>query len=89
MQETVFEHLAGNGMATVTAAERWSIGMVKRLAEKHPEDVEIVAENADGTLVAHVPAGWMKLRPPRRVNLTDEQRAAASERMKAARNAKR
>lgn len=35
-----------------------------------------------------VPKKWIKVGPPRQVNLTDEQRAAAAERLSAARSKK-
>lgn len=84
MMETIYEHVGGNDTFTVTAAERWSIGMIRRLAEKHPGDVVIAAENADGSVVAHVPAAWMRIIPKRSVELTDEQRQERAERMRRA-----
>lgn len=85
VMETTYEHTAGNGTFTVTAAERWSVNMIRRLADKHPEDVTIIAENEDGSIIAHLPASWMKIRPQRRRELTDEQRAEIGERLKASR----
>lgn len=85
MTETIYEHIGGNETFTVTAAERWSIGMIRRLAEKHPGDVVITAENADGSVVAHVPSAWMRIIPKRSVELTDEQRQERVERMQKAR----
>lgn len=55
MSETVYTHLAGDPHITVTAAEKWSRGMVQRLAEKYPDQVQIMCTNDDGSCVAHVP----------------------------------
>lgn len=85
MMETIYEHIGGNDTFTVTAAERWSVGMIRRLAEKHPGDVVITAENADGSIVAHIPVAWMRIVPKRTVELTDEQRQERAERMRRAR----
>lgn len=85
MKETIYEHADGNDTFTVTAAERWSVGMIRRLAEKHPGEVDITAENEDGSIVAHVPASWMRIIPKRSVELTDEQREERAERMRKAR----
>lgn len=85
MKETIYEHADGNDTFTVTAAERWSVGMIRRLAEKHPGEVVITAENDDGSVVAHVPAAWMRIVPKRTVELTDEQRQERAERMRRAR----
>lgn len=85
MKETIYEHADGNDTFTVTAAERWSVGMIRRLAEKHPGEVVITAENADGSVVAHVPTSWMRIIPKRMVELSDEQREERAERMRKAR----
>ena len=85
MKETIYEHADGNDTFTVTAAERWSAGMIRRLAEKHPTEVVITAENEDGSIVARVPASWMRIVPKRTVELTDEQREERAERMRRAR----
>lgn len=75
----------GNDYFTVTAAERWSIGMINRLKEKFPEQVQIICENDDGSILARVPKEWMRIVPKYKKNMSEEQRRAASERMKALR----
>ena len=85
MAETVFEHLDGKDTWTISTDERtWKNRLVK-LAEQHPTEAECVAVNRDGSVMYHVPASWVKIRPPRKVNMTDEQRAALAERLKSAR----
>lgn len=87
MRETVYEHIDGNNTFTVTAAERWSIGMIRKLAEQYPNDVEVVCENSDGSLLAHVPSTWMRIRPKRHRDISDEQRKALADRLRAGREA--
>ena len=82
IRETIYEHAAGSDTFTVTAAERKSVGMLRKLAEKHPGSVEIVAENADGSLVARLPYSWMRIVPKRQVEMSEERRLAAAERMR-------
>ena len=84
--ETVYEHVSGNKTFTVTAAERWSKTMIKRLKERYPDEVEITAENNDGSLVAHIPTDWMRIVPKRHVTMSDEQKKELTERLIAARN---
>lgn len=85
MAETVFEHLDGNKTFTVSTDERtWKNRLVK-LAEQHPDEVECVAVNRDGSVMFHIPASWIKVKPPVKRNLTDEQRAELSERIKSIR----
>lgn len=74
--EFVIEYIDGNATCTVTAETRKSVNLLRRLKSKYPDQVEIVAENYDGSLLAHCPADWMQLWPPRRLNLSPEQRAA-------------
>lgn len=85
IRETIYEHAAGSDTFTVTAAERKSIGMLRKLAEKHPGEVEIVAENADGSLLARLPYSWMRIVPKRNVVMSEEQKEAAAERMRSMR----
>lgn len=86
IRETVYEHIDGNDTFTITACERWSINMCKRLKEKYPDEVEIVHENEDGTLLVHMPYKWMKVKPPKKMNLSEEERAIRAERLKGFRN---
>lgn len=85
VKETVYEHQLGEPTFTVSTQERTFISMLRRLKEARPDEVEIVAENPDGSLCAKLPVSWMKIRPPRRVNMSEEQKAAAAERLRAAR----
>ena len=64
--------------------QKW-INRIKKLAEKYPDDVTIRhrPEDNDGCICATLPAEWLRIAPPRASNLTDEQRRAAAERMKA------
>jgi hypothetical protein len=79
-KETCYSHLSGDDFMEITACERWSIGLVWRLKSKYSDEVEIIAENPDGSLVAQMPYKWMKIRPPRK--LSDEEKAALAKRFK-------
>ena len=83
--ETVFEHLDGKDTWTVSTDERTWKNRLAKLAEQNPAEVECVAVNRDGSVMYHVHASWVKVRPPRKVNMTDEQKAALAERLKLAR----
>ena len=86
--ETVYEHASGNDTFTVTACERWSKGMITRLKERYPDEVDIRHVNKDGSIVAHIPFEWMRIVPKRKDTMTDEQRELARERMAALRKAR-
>ena len=64
--ETCTDHVRGEGFFTITAAETWSIAMVKRLKAKYPEEVEIRITNPDGSVVARFPFAWMRIVPKRK-----------------------
>ena len=53
-------------------------GMVEKMAKARPNDVQIIARNKDGSIFAHIPIGYVKLRVPR--ILTEEQKAELVER---------
>lgn len=68
----------------VSTDERWMINRIMRFAEKHPGAVAIIKEpqDNDGCLYCKMPSNWLKITPPVKRELTDEQRAAAAERFK-------
>lgn len=55
IRENVIEWITGDNRITVSLTQKRFINRVKMLAEKHPELVDIVAENRDGSLCAHLP----------------------------------
>lgn len=68
----------------VSTDERWLINRIMRFAENHPGKVEIIRQpqDNDGCLYCKLPANWLKITPPAKRELTDEQRAAAAERLR-------
>lgn len=73
--------IRGGEYAEVSAYNgSWLKGRVIKLAEQHPEDIKILANNKDGSIFAHIPAKYVKLRAPR--ELTEEQREKLIERGK-------
>lgn len=86
VNECAANFIKGEKVASVTAASgmKWN-NSIRKLAEEFPEKVQIIAVNEDGSIFAHVPSSWMKIQPPRKVEMTDEQKAAAAERLRAVR----
>lgn len=83
-RENAIEWLDGQTVATVTLCSQKLRNKVMRLAEQYPDDVEIRAEpeSNGGTVVAHIPRKWVKISPPPKREMTDEQREAARVRLK-------
>ena len=86
VNECAANFIKGEKVASVTAASgmKWN-NSIRKLAEEFPEKVQIIAVNEDGSIFAHVQSSWMKIQPPRKVEMTDEQKAAAAERLRAVR----
>ena len=77
-------------MVSVTAYEKKYIKQLKTLWEKHPDEVKIIDVNDDGTWCAHLPKKYVHVSIGERAKreMTEEQKAAAAERMRLAREKK-
>ena len=82
--ENCIEFLNGQSEITVSFCSQKWINKIKKLHDKHPEDVEILAENNDGSIYAKMPIKYLKISAPKIVS--EEQRQAASERLKNSKN---
>lgn len=78
--ENVIEWTRNQKQASVTLCQGRVITRVKELAEKYPEECQILAQNKDGSIFAHIPTEWIRINPP--MNLSDEEREARAERMR-------
>ena len=85
--ENAIEWLDTQQKATVTLHGGRLKNRVMKLAEEYPDEVEIRREPDEngGFLVAKIPAKWVKITPPRRLELTDEQKEELRERLSVAR----
>lgn len=63
VDENVIEFIKGQKIATVTFSQRKYITRIKKLAEQRPEACQIVAENEDGSILAHIPTSWVRINP--------------------------
>lgn len=87
-RETAIDHEAGAEYCGISTGERAVKTRLYKLRDKHPESVEIIAENPDGSVFAHIPWSWISIRPPKKINFSDEHIEALRERMKSARSTK-
>ncbi len=83
--ETIINFNAEEPKASCYTRDKTIIRKWEKLIAERPDDVKVVRQYED-MLEIEVPKKWIKVRPPRKVS--DEQRAAASERLKAAREKK-
>lgn len=78
--ENVIEWERDQERASLTLCQRRTINRIKELAEKYPEECQILAQNKDGSIFAHIPVKWIRINPPKQ--LSENQRAAIAERMR-------
>ena len=78
--ENCVEFLNNQKTMTVSFCSQKWITKIKKLSQLNPDDVEIIAENKDGSICARLPIKYLKISAPRKVS--DEQRQKASERFK-------
>lgn len=90
IRETCVEYIDQDNHATFYSGERKLINKILKLAETHPNEVEIICmpEDNEGHILAHIPKSWLKISPPKKMNYTDEQKAALAERMRSLHNNK-
>lgn len=67
----------------VSTDERRMITRMMKLIAEHPDETEIIKrpEENDSCLYCKVPSTWLKIAPPVKREMSDEQKAAASQRM--------
>ena len=78
--ENVIEFLRNSKIATITFSQPRYVTKIKKLANDFPEEVQLLHENQDGSVVAHIPTSYVKISRPR--EYTEEQRAVMAERLK-------
>lgn len=88
--DNCMEWLTGQRIGAVTFSQKRWINKIKSYAKDYPDEIKIIAEDPNGTIYAHVPISWFKFSPPRKGReFSEEEKSAAAERLKNARNKKR
>lgn len=75
--ENGIEFIKDANIATVQFSQGRYKSRIKKLAEEHPEECQIMVENKDGSILAHIPVGWVKIIPPRQ--LSEDEKKKRSE----------
>ena len=75
------------GWAWMSTDERRWINKLRKLAHERPNECIILKqpEENDGFIYAKFPQKWVRVNPPKVVNMTDEERAARAAALLAAR----
>ena len=79
----------GDDKGYFSSNERRWINRIQRLSEEHPNECVILKapENNHGFIYARMPTSWLKVKPPKKIEMSDEQRAALADRMRKLRQA--
>ena len=77
--ENVIEFLKNQQTATVCFSQQRFVNRITELAKNYPQVCVIKDINNDGSIVAHIPVEWVKIRPPRQ--MTEEQRVELADRI--------
>lgn len=80
LKENAIEWITGEKRATLTISQNRMITKIKKLASKFPDEIKIVAENEDGTILVHIPVSAIKLSIVKK-ELTEEERDVLRERL--------
>lgn len=81
IKETVFEMCNDSQPACFCSTDKVWINRIRKLAEKYPDEVRLVDYKPGVSICINLPKSWLKVGPPRRVNMSDEKRAEAGERL--------
>lgn len=89
-RETLIDFNEIEKTASVYTCNKALQNKLRRLAEERPEECRIVEEYPESKAIEFdVPKKWIKVSPPRTVNLTEEQKAEIAERLRAFREAQK
>ena len=79
--ETCFNYCGEQGY--FCSDERKWVTKVRKLKERFPDEVRIIAEpeDNDGCIYAELPTEWLRVQPPKKMNYTDEQKRRMVERL--------
>ena len=78
MIETAINYTDDKSVAFFSSNERKWITKILCYRDQHPDEVRVryMPENNGGYILADVPKSWLKISPPRKHDLSDEQRDA-------------
>lgn len=86
MRENCIEWIEGDERVTITTYRKSFIRKLKAISEESPEEVQIIKENQDGSICAHISLACVKIHAKRK--LSEEQKKKVSERLIKAREAR-
>ena len=84
--ENCVEFISGDLTCTASFTNQKHINRMKKLYEKNKEEFSYLVENKDGSICAKFPLSWLKITPPTKKELTEEQKEDLRQRLAEIRN---
>ena len=85
MAEVAVEFIKGEKYLTWYSDDYYTVRHMRKLCEDYPDDVQIISDDEESMLI-HAPISWFREPKPKTKRvMTEEQRAAAAERLRLAR----
>jgi len=90
LRETSVEFITGDSYLVFSTNEYKYINRARKLMEAHPNEVEVVCDDPRFGITVRLPVSWFQMPRPKRKGreMTDEERAQMSARLKEYRDAK-
>lgn len=85
VRENAIEFLRNQKTMTCTFCQKRFISKIKQMAEEYPDEVKIVVENPDGSIVAKLPVRALHLSLTKKRDYTEEEKEILRERLAKAR----
>lgn len=73
IQENVIEWITGDAYISVTVTQERYRNKLRKLYAERPEQFQLFREDDNGYVFAKIPATWIKVGPPRKVDMTEEK----------------
>ena len=81
-KETAWDFIQGENTGTFFSMQTKWVNKAKDYANKYPDEVQIIVENEDGSILVHALEGYFHFSRPRHVEYTEEQKEEQKERGK-------
>lgn len=87
IRETAYDWTSRDDAAFLSSNDPKVINEIEEYASEYPDEVSIQQQphNNGGYLMARIPKSWIRIKPPKKKNLTDEQREVLRKRLEKAR----
>lgn len=80
--ENAIEFLTGEQACVVSFTSPKHCNRIKKLYAKSGSEFIYLHENADNSICAKIPLSWLRIAPPKQMNLTEDERRIYAERLR-------